>query len=165
MKTLFLGRHAKSSWDHPDLTDYERPLNDRGERNAPDTGRRLAAKYPPPDLIVSSSAVRARTTAAILAKEWGYEREVILETSLYEATQSSMLDRINLFGEDVASALIVAHNPTTTWLATSLANVSIPNVPTCGIVALRIPCETWGELEIGGAELIEFDYPKKKPEA
>ncbi len=165
MKTLFLGRHAKSSWDHPNLTDFQRPLNPRGERDAPDMGRRLADKYPPPDLIVCSAAVRARTTAAILAEKWGYSRDLLIEAELYEATQSSMLDRIHLLGEDAASALIVAHNPTTTWLATALANISISNVPTCGIVALRIPCENWNELEIGGAELIEFDYPKKKPAA
>ncbi len=165
MKTLFLGRHAKSSWDHPDLTDFERPLNPRGERDAPDMGRRLADKYPPPDLIVASAAARARATAAILAEEWGYSRDPLIETKLYEATPSRMLDRIHLLDEDISSALLVAHNPNITWLANALADLSIANLPTCGIVALRIPCEKWGDLEIGGAELIEFDFPKKKPDA
>jgi phosphohistidine phosphatase len=161
MKTLFLGRHAKSSWDDSGLSDFERPLNDRGERDAPEMGRRLAEKHRTADVILCSAAVRARTTAAILAKEWGYEGDLLLEPKLYEASSSQMLDFIQEMEDEAMSALVVAHNPTITWLANLLGNLSIDNVPTCGIVALKIPCSNWSEVEVGRAELIEFDFPKK----
>ena len=161
MKTLFLGRHAKSSWDDSGLSDFERPLNERGERDAPEMGRRLAQKYPTANVILSSSAVRARTTAAILAKEWGYEGDLLLEPGLYEASTSQMLDFIQELEDEATSALFVAHNPTITWLANLLGNLSIGNVPTCGIVVLKIPCDKWSEVKEGLAELIEFDFPKK----
>ena len=161
MKTLFLGRHAKSSWDDSGLSDFERPLNDRGERDAPEMGRRLAQKHRTADVILCSAAVRARTTAAILAKEWGYEGELLLEPNLYEASPSQMLDFIQELEDEATSALVVAHNPTITWLAHLLGNLTIGNVPTCGIVALKIPCNKWSEVKEGLAELIEFDFPKK----
>ena len=161
MKTLFLGRHAKSSWDDSGLSDFERTLNDRGERDAPEMGRRLSQKHRTADVILCSSAVRARTTAAILAKEWGYEGDLLLEPNLYEASPSQMLDFIQELEDEAKSALVVAHNPTITWLAHLLGNLSIGNVPTCGIVALKIPCNKWSEVKEGLAELIEFDFPKK----
>ena len=161
MKTLFLGRHAKSSWDDSGLPDFERPLNNRGERDAPEMGRRLAQKHRTADVILCSAAVRARTTAAILAKEWGYAKDITGEPKLYEASPSEMLDFIHELEDDATSALVIAHNPTITWLAHLLGNLSIGNVPTCGIVVLKIPCHKWSEVEEGLAELIEFDFPKK----
>lgn len=161
MKTLFLGRHAKSSWDDSGLSDFERPLNDRGERDAPEMGRRLAQKHRVADVILCSAAVRARTTAVILAKEWGYNSEIKLEQELYEASPSSMLEFIQELNDEAMSALVVAHNPTITWLAHLLGNLSIGNMPTCGIVVLKIPCDKWSEVKEGLAELIEFDFPKK----
>jgi hypothetical protein len=106
MKTLFLGRHAKSSWDDSGLSDFERPLNDRGERDAPEMGRRLAEKHRTADVILCSAAVRARTTAAILAKEWGYEGDLLLEPKLYEASSSQMLDFIQEMEDEATSALV-----------------------------------------------------------
>jgi phosphohistidine phosphatase len=161
MKTLFLGRHAKSSWNDSGISDFERPLNDRGERDAPEMGQRLAQKHRTADIILSSAAVRARTTAAILAKEWGYAKDIILEPKLYESSPSEMLDFIHELEDDMMSALVIAHNPTITWLAHLLGNLSIGNVPTCGIVVLKIPCHKWLEVVEGRAELIEFDFPKK----
>lgn len=161
MKTLFLGRHAKSSWDDSGLSDFERPLNDRGERDAPEMGRRLAEKHATADVILCSTAVRARTTAAILAKEWGYEGDLLLEPKLYEASSSQMLDFIQELEDEATSVLVIAHNPTITSLANLLGNLSIGNMPTCGIVVLKIPCNKWSEVEVERAELIEFDFPKK----
>ena len=161
MKTLFLGRHAKSSWDDTGLSDFERPLNERGERDAPEMGRRLARKHHTADVILASAALRARTTAVILAKEWGYTKDISIEPDLYEASPSDMLDFIQELEDETRSALVVAHNPTITWLANLLGNLSIGNVPTCGIVALKIPCDKWSEVKEGLAELIELDFPKK----
>ena len=161
MKTLFLGRHAKSSWNDSGLSDFERPLNDRGERDAPEMGRRLAEKHSTADVILCSAAVRARTTAAILAKEWGYEGDLLLEPKLYEASSSQMLGFIQELEDEATSALVVAHNPTITWMAHMLGNLSIGNVPTCGIVVLKTPCDKWSEVKEGQAEMIEFDFPKK----
>lgn len=162
MKTLFLGRHAKSSWETDAATDYERPLNDRGERNAPEMGRRLAGKYPPPDHFAASTALRAQATAEILAMEWGFAGEIEWRRDFYESATSHLLEVIQTFDDAHASAAIVAHNPAITHLANVLGNLSIPNMPTCGIVALKGPA-SWKDFEPGATETLEFDFPKNKP--
>ena len=162
MKTLFLGRHAKSSWESAAETDYDRPLNERGERNAPEMGRRLADKYPPPDHFAASTALRAQATAEILARQWGFPGEIEWRRDLYESATSQLLDLIRDFDDAHASAAIVAHNPTITFLANLLGNLPIPNVPTCGIVVLKGPA-SWKSFEPGAAETLEFDFPKNKP--
>ncbi len=162
MKTLFLGRHAKSSWETDVDSDYNRPLNDRGERNAPEMGQRLATKYPPPDHFAASPALRAQATAEILAMEWGFFGEIEWRSDFYESTTYHLLDVIHTFDDAHASAAIVAHNPTITHLANLLGNLPIPNVPTCGIVVLKGPA-SWKDFEPRSANTLEFDFPKNKP--
>ena len=162
MKTLFLIRHAKSSWSAPDLKDEERPLNDRGNRDAPMVARRMAQNWPTPDKIVCSQTLRARETAAIMRAFWWNERSIEINDALYNGSASSSLEIIARIPAEVNSLALVFHNPTITYLSNVLAQLSIPNVPTCGIVILRLKVASWKELEPGTCELLDFEYPKRE---
>jgi phosphohistidine phosphatase len=163
LKLLTLIRHAKSSWKREDLTDFERPLNDRGERDAPRMGERLAAEGVRPERIVSSSAVRAEQTARKIAEALGLEPDVlVLERSLYLASPAGLLETVRGLDAGLEHAALVAHNPGITDFVNRLANVRIDNVPTCGIARLRLEIDRWSDAEEGCAELIDFDYPKRK---
>ena len=163
-KILILIRHAKSSWGDPTLDDFDRPLNPRGLRDAPEMGKRLAAKYPPPDLFAASPAVRAWSTAEILAEAWVFPvQKVHPLPAVYEAHTSTLIDLVRKFPLNAATAAIVAHNPCTTHVVNLLTCSQIPNVPTCGVAILRFPIDSWSEVREGEGELVEYDFPKNRP--
>ena len=120
MKTLFLIRHAKSSWDTPNLDDADRPLNSRGNRDAPIMAQRMASNWTAPELIFCSRAKRARETADILKQFWWKEKEIIVEGELYDASASDVLNFINEAPDAVDSMAFVFHNPTITFLSNIL---------------------------------------------
>ena len=161
MKTLFLIRHAKSSWKDSELKDDERPLNDRGNKDAPIMARRMAESWPAPDKIVCSQAQRALETAAIMNSFWWNERSIEIDERLYHGGASLSLEIIARIPSEVKSLALVFHNPTITHLANLLAQLSIPNVPTCGIVVLRPEVASWGQVEPGNCDFLDFEYPKK----
>jgi len=160
-KRLLLCRHAKSSWHEATRSDIERPLNKRGERDAPEMGRRLVRRGIQPDLIVTSPAVRARTTAAYLAAELGYPLERLeMQTDLYAATVPSLLALLQKQEPRCTTIMLVGHNPECTALANMLGGLCIENIPTCGIVALDFAVSSWRELAAGTGVLLFFDFPK-----
>jgi len=157
-RTLLLIRHAKSSWKNSDLEDIERPLNKRGIRDAPVMGQRLLARSLIPDLIVSSPAVRALTTAQAIAHEIGYPSEAILvDDELYAAHPQDVLDVVSVFDDRVQLAMVITHNPAITELANRFSEALIENVPTSGI--LTIEASAWSCIDV--ATLVDFDYPRK----
>ena len=121
MKTLFLIRHAKSSWDDTALPDKDRPLNDRGRRDAPKMGERLAKRDVKPDLILSSPAVRALRTAEIIAKKLDYRRKIVVNERLYAVGADDLLDVIHRLGDKVERVMLFGHNPELTELAHRLS--------------------------------------------
>lgn len=121
MKTLFLIRHAKSSWDDTALPDKDRPLNDRGRRDAPKMGERLAKRDVKPDLILSSPAVRALRTAEIIAKKLDYRRKIVVNERLYAVGADDLLDVIHQLGDKVERVMLFGHNPELTELAHRLS--------------------------------------------
>ena len=162
MKTLYLVRHAKSSWDFPHLSDHDRPLNGRGKRNAPEMGTRLASQGITPDLMITSSAKRARRTAFAIALEVGYAKKDIIRTKyLYHAGEDEMLSLVQKQHDDIHSLMLFGHNPGFTYFANALANASIDNIPTSGIAAIQFPVDAWKDVKFGEGELLFFDYPKK----
>jgi phosphohistidine phosphatase len=162
LKLLTLIRHAKSSWKDAGMDDFDRALNDRGERDAPRMGKRLSRAGPPPDRIVSSSAKRAARTARVIAEQLGCDpAEVVLDRELYLASPSRMIATLRALAPDVDHVALVAHNPGVTDLVNALAEVRIDNVPTCGIARVRLDIERWKELDVGCGELEDFDYPKR----
>src|SRR6058998_2876755 len=133
MKTLFLIRHAKSSRDDPTLADKDRPLNDRGKRDAPRMGKRLAKRDVKPDLILSSPAARALETAQIIAKKLDYKRKnILVDDRLYAVGADELLDVLRKLGDEVECAMVVGHNPELTELAHRLSS-KITDMPTCSV--------------------------------
>ena len=154
-------RHAKSSWKDSGLDDRERPLNKRGERDAPEMGARLARRKDRPDLIVSSPAVRALTTARIIAKTLGYARnEIVVEERLYGASAADLLDVIRNTDDSVAMLVLFGHNPGLTELANHLGPRLIPNLPTCGVLYIEFEADTWSVVGYARGNEVLFDYPK-----
>ena len=163
MKHLWLVRHAKSSWKDPSLGDFHRPLNKRGLSDAPEMGRRLAAGPARPELLVSSPAVRAKTTAEYIAAALEYPAEDIRwEERIYHASTLELIRLLRQMVDDIESAMFFGHNPTMTDAANVLSGSSIENVPTCGVVQLHLDIPSWARVADGVARLLDFDYPKRK---
>ncbi|WP_457596929.1 SixA phosphatase family protein [Hydrogenimonas sp.] len=162
MRELILMRHAKSSWDDPTLSDFERPLNERGERDAPRMGEHLADLGIRPDLIVASPAKRAKKTAKIVAQKLGYDtRAIEWRESLYEASPQTLLYLICQLPNEAKRVMMVGHNPGFTMLANLLGDVAIENIPTAGVVIIAFDAKSWDEACRMKGHTILFDYPKK----
>ena len=156
MKTLLLVRHAKSSWGDQTLPDHERPLNHRGRRDAPRAGARLRERGVVPDAIVTSTAVRARSTAVILAEALGLGSGRIVEDDrLYGATPDGLLDLIRALDDESASVMLVGHNPEIGELASRLSD-EIADMPTCAVAEIRFDIAGWAE--VGAAPPVEVLY-------
>lgn len=162
MKTLYMVRHAKSSWDDMSLADHDRPLNDRGKKNAPDMGKRLKKRGVFPDKLISSSARRARSTAKRIAKEIGYHKnDIVLTRELYDAGVNDITTFVKSQSDDIDSLMIFGHNPTFTDCVNQFCGENFYNIPTCGIVAMNFDTDTWKDVDSGSANLVFYDYPKK----
>lgn len=161
MKYLFLLRHAKSSWANPGMGDRDRPLNDRGIRDAPNMAQRLMAGEIQPDLIVSSPAVRALTTAKYMAQALEFSvNDIRLDNRIYEASTARLMMVIQALDDRCDRIMVVGHNPGLTDLLNKIDGVRIDNVPTCGIATLAFDVESWTQADIMVAQLLAFDYPK-----
>ena len=166
MRTLFLLRHAKSSWKHSGLSDHDRPLNKRGKRDAPRVGRLLRQKRLSPGLIVSSSAKRARQTADDVAKWSAFDGTVELERRLYLADPATIVDVVRRRGGDARRVMVVAHNPGLEELARRLAGApDLEPLPTAGLVQIRLEIDQWKELRVSSeGRLVNVWRPKELEE-
>jgi len=150
MKRLLLARHAKSSWDHPDLRDIDRPLNKRGLRAAPVMGKALLERNFLPEVILASPSLRTRMTAELLSEELDYSKNKIeIVDSFYGASAAEVIAVINRLPDEVGCALLIGHNPTWTELANRLTGGNLDNLPTAGIVIIDFPVECWALAERG----------------
>jgi phosphohistidine phosphatase len=162
MKTLLVIRHAKSSWDNLNCTDEERPLNDRGKKDAPVMAKRIKDRKIKIDRFVSSPAVRAKKTAAFFMKEYGEkEKNLAIIPSLYEASIRNFNDAIETFNDKDHTVAIFSHNPGITDFVNTLAEVNIDNMPTCAVFAVTVKTKEWKEFRKAEKEFLFFDYPKK----
>ena len=161
MKTLYLIRHAKSSWKNPDLRDFDRPLNKRGKRDAPFMGKKLKERGAKPDAMLSSPARRAKKTAQVIAKElqfpWG---EIEYLNHIYDADEDDLLEIIKHQPKKVKQLMLFGHNPEFTWLSNELSKSYIENIPTTGIVRIDFDVNQWKDVAYGKGKLIYFDFPK-----
>jgi phosphohistidine phosphatase len=166
MKTLCLVRHAKSSWDEPDLTDIERPLNERGKKDIPRMGKKLKEKRVFPDIMLSSPARRAHETCRGIAKVLDFPPEkIILDKRLYHADKDQILkiiQEVKDLNDDEEVVMIFGHNPGLTDFANSLLGQAINNVPTCGVIRAAINVKSWKDVKYGSGEMKDFDFPKRK---
>lgn len=166
MKTLTILRHAKSSWGNRGLPDHERPLNRRGEKDAPAMARRINDAGIRPSLIMSSSAVRAWCTAKIVARAINYPVEFLhREDEMYLADLNRLIDLMARQDNAFNSVMLVGHNPGLTEFANYLCPDVTDNIPTCGLIALDIDTDNWDLRRRKAAELVLYDYPKNRPAA
>jgi phosphohistidine phosphatase len=160
MKKLYLIRHAKSDWDDPALEDFERGLNKRGRRNIPIMGKALRDKNIKPDLIISSSAKRAKLTAKGLAKELGYSKDIRFLKKLYFSEPKTWFDVIRDINKKYETVFIIGHNPEITDVCNMLIDDYIDNVPTLGIAGFKIGLNKWKSFERENASFEFLIYPK-----
>jgi phosphohistidine phosphatase len=161
MKTLFLIRHAKSSWDDSALPDKDRSLNDRGRRDAPKMGKRLAKRDVTPDLILSSPARRALTTAEIIAKKLDYKlKDIVVDDRLYAGAADDLLKVIHKLGDKLESVMLFGHDPELTELAHRLSS-EITHMPTCAVTEFTFNAKSWSNIGKTRVAKVALDYPKK----
>ena len=162
MKSLFIIRHAKSSWSNPQLSDFDRPLNKRGLRDAPFMSTLLLGKEGKVDKIVSSPANRAMTTAGYFAEKMEISNDDILfKQGIYEAHHSTLTDIISRFEDSWDSVAMFGHNPGFTNLVNLFAVDYLPNLPTCGIVKVVGMVTSWKDFIPGNASVRVMYFPKQ----
>ena len=159
-RVLTLVRHAKSSWGDSDMHDFDRPLNDRGFTITPKMAKRLADANYVVDAIISSPAMRAITTAEIIAKEIRHD-VVEQNIEIYNAEINALLALVNSLDDALTSVMLVGHNPGFTMLCNYLSNSRIDNMPTCSIAQIQFDADSWKAIVEHSGKLIDFDYPKK----
>jgi phosphohistidine phosphatase len=162
MKKLYLMRHAKSSWSFDELSDQERPLNDRGRDDAPRIGQALAKRHLNIDLIVSSPAVRALSTAVLVARELKYPHDKIeVNPGIYQADLDTLLAIIRDLPDTAESVLLTGHNPTITDVANYLSPSPLSGeMPTAAVISIHFQADKWADVKPTNAEFYFYDYPR-----
>jgi phosphohistidine phosphatase len=159
-KHLLLIRHAKSDWNN-DLPDFDRPLNNRGHRDAPAMAERLLKNKLVPQQLISSPAKRAITTATYFANVFQMDpKDIRQEKNIYEASTSTLLKVINGIDNQFNFVALFGHNPALTDIAIRLSDGDIAEIPTCGMAFIKFHFDDWAMVSNGTGELQFFDYPK-----
>ncbi|HEX8376945.1 MAG TPA: histidine phosphatase family protein [Pedobacter sp.] len=163
MKQLLIVRHAKSDWTSGAQKDFDRPLNKRGFRDAPEMADRLLRQHLIPQLLVSSPALRAYTTASIFAEIFNiHTKEIKTDKAIYEASSGSLLHLINAFDNRYNFIALFGHNPGITNLAINLCNTDVYDIPTCGMILIEFPIDDWKMVSKDSGEQTLYDYPKSE---
>lgn len=163
MKRLYIIRHAKSAWKNTELDDFLRPLNKRGKVDAPLMGEVLKSKNIMPDIILSSPALRAKTTAQAIAKKIEYPKDIVYDEDIYESTPDTLHRILAKIDDKNSTAFLFGHNPSLNMLADMYVGFN-ENLPTCGVVEIEFDCDKWSEINHKNAKLASFYYPKKYKE-
>ncbi|MGH8443139.1 MAG: SixA phosphatase family protein [Nevskiaceae bacterium] len=163
MKILTLVRHAKSSRDYPELSDFERPLNPRGRKEAPVIAARLRKADVKPDLLVSSPATRAIATARLFAEELNMHLdEILLNPHIYEASAWTLLHIVRSLSPDYDDVMVFGHNPGISNFARDLAgDCPFDEMPTCAAVRIELPARGWSLIQPGSGKVLRYDAPTK----
>lgn len=161
MKSITLLRHAKSSWEYAELSDFERPLNERGRADAPRMAARAAGELPSASRLISSPATRAITTARIFAGPLGFEFDALrIEPRLYNATRKTLLELIHALENTAGHVVLVGHNPGFSELAHTLGKCPFDEMPTCAVAHFALKVKLWRDVAPGCGELLHFLFPK-----
>jgi phosphohistidine phosphatase len=161
MKTLFLIRHAKSSRSDPTLADQDRPLSDRGKRDAPQVGKRLAKRHVMFDLILSSPATRAVATARRIARQLDYRRrDIVVNDRLYPGAMDDLLDVIQKLDDKRERVMLVGHNPGLEQLAHRFSR-EITEMPTCAVAEFAFDTDSWSTVDRATLAKVLFERPGK----
>jgi phosphohistidine phosphatase len=162
MKTLYLVRHAKSSWKYPSLDDFERPLNKRGRESAPFMGKVLKKLKVAPDLVISSPANRAAMTARMIAAAINYPlKNIRYSEAIYEFSEKALIHVVKQIDDAVNKAMVVGHNPALNGLANYIGDQPIGNIPTAGVFCVDLDISSWADIRKHCGRLKFFEFPKK----
>ncbi len=162
MKKIYFIRHAKSSWDELGVDDFSRKLNKRGKTDLPYMANRLKFFEVIPDLVLCSTAKRAKKTAKGICDIIGYKKEKIsYQDCLYDSSYEAYRYLFDSLDDELNSIFIVAHNPTITDAAERLSGAILTNMPTCSIVCLEFDVDSFKDIKEEGGKVLFFDYPKK----
>jgi phosphohistidine phosphatase len=159
-KRLFLIRHGKANHPAQGASDFTRTLAESGETDVRRMAEKLKNMDIVPDILVSSPAARALSTATGFAEVWKSPVAIRTEPSIYEAEVRNLLKVVNNLNNRYPSAAIFGHNPGITELANYLSNVNIPNIPTAGVVVIEFPMDDWKYLTYESGTILLFDFPK-----
>ncbi|MBX2922352.1 MAG: histidine phosphatase family protein [Chitinophagaceae bacterium] len=162
MRSVILIRHAKSSWDDIALSDFDRPLNERGKHEASLMAELMHKRKIPVDSFISSPAKRARKTAAYFAKQFGRDpKEIVLNESLYLAEVEVFYNVIEQTGNALHHLAIFAHNPGITHFVNTLTNtIQIDDMPTCSMFAVQADSSNWSDFRSVSKNFLFFDSPR-----
>jgi len=162
MKNLLIMRHAKSDWNHENSSDFERPLNKRGIKAAPFMGKEIKKRNKIPDIIISSPANRAKTTAKLFAEKSDYTKEIIFEKDFYFGHIENVIDKLKSIDSSIDRIMIVGHNPTWEHFVTELSkNYPYVTMPTAAIASINFDIENWSDLKYGIGNLEWLIKPKE----
>lgn len=161
MKTLYVLRHAKSSWDNPNLTDFDRPLNERGLKTAPFMGEIMLKYNFQPEIILSSPAIRAKETAELVKTSANFEQEITFDEQIYEAEPQTLFQIASEFDGAAQSAMIVGHNPGLEGLVKTLTGELQP-MPTACLAVIDLEIGDWSEIVAGKGNLRKMIRPKEE---
>jgi phosphohistidine phosphatase len=161
MKQLFLIRHGKSCWDDETLNDFDRPLNKRGLRNTPFMADVLKNDQITPDLIISSGANRALSTAKIMAVRIGFDKEkIVVNNNIYDATKDDLIDVIRNIDDNVNTLFLVGHNPSLNEFANYFVDFE-DNIATCSVLGIGFDANSWNDIKECESKQIFYDYPRR----
>ncbi len=161
MKSLLFVRHAKSSWQSPGTQDFDRPLNERGHRDAPVMAKRLLDKDVSIDLFVSSPALRAITTARYFHDAFKAKKSQLIEVpELYHVSVATFYKVIEKLDDAINTAALFSHNPGITYTVNSFAVAKVDDMPTCGVFGIYVDIDSWKDFEKAAKTFWLFDYPK-----
>ena len=162
MKSVLLVRHAKSSWDDPGQSDFDRPLNERGKQDAPNMAKRLLDKSITIDAFISSPAKRAKKTASLFAEQYKYDKEnIILLPQLYHAGPANFFQVIAQAPDTANTIAVFSHNPGITEFVNMLTNeIRVDDMPTCAVFGVQLSVPNWAAFKDAPKKFWFFDYPK-----
>ncbi len=161
MKKLYIVRHAKSSWDFPHLEDYERPLSERGETDAPLMAAYVKKRVACPQIFISSHALRAVTTALEFMKALNVsENEIQKKKELYHATRRNWFKMIRVIDDRFDTVMLCGHNPGLTDFVNEISGADIYNIPTCGVAGINFEINSWNDIEAEKGKLEHYYFPK-----
>lgn len=161
MKTLFVMRHAKSSWENSHLSDFERPLNERGLKTAPFMGELMREKNIDPDLILSSPARRAAQTAEMIKESARFSAAVKFDERIYEASPLTLLYLLGETGNEISSLMLVGHNPGLEGLIKILTG-KLESMPTAALAEIELNIEKWQEVSSNCGNPVSLIRPKEE---
>ncbi len=164
MRSIYMIRHAKSSWSDFTQKDFDRPLNERGKSDAPMMAERLIKRGIVPDAFLSSTAQRAKETCLFFCAAYNIpEKDILLTNDLYHASAPQIYKVISELDDQYKKVAVFCHNPGISEFANSLtASVQIDEMPTCGIFAVSAECKHWKDFQQAEKQFLFFDYPKLK---